>query len=142
VLGSITKLVNCKEQIVLSLVRLETIKKPRDFFRESLATSTYATFEITGGFAEGKMDTISREVSKASYGNSSHFERGSEILNCVNCMLCQAAWKRFSQFELVPFVNAIRIRLDDVTAWCSLEINPSAPFKIGKVFIRPLESES
>ncbi|MGA7218207.1 MAG: hypothetical protein WBX38_07835 [Candidatus Sulfotelmatobacter sp.] len=138
VLAGITQFVDCKKQIVPCAVRLETAKKPRDFLREAFAATTYATFEVLSGLAEGKMDVIDRQVSEPCHGNGCHFERGSQVFNGVDCVLCKADWKRFAEFELVPFVNAVRIRLDNMLAWCSLEINPSTPFKVGQVFVSPL----
>jgi len=140
-LRGVTKFIDCEEQIISTAIRLETIKKPRDFVGESLTAAPYATFEISSGFAEGQMDILNGQVDKSSNGDCGQFECGSKILDSVNCPFCKAAWEWFAQFELIPFVNAIRIRLNKNRAWCSLEINPSAPLKVGKFFLCPLEPE-
>jgi hypothetical protein len=140
VLRGVAKFVNCKEQVTPTLVRLVTSKEPFDFFRESLASTVYATFEISSGFAEGEVDIIDRHVGELCDSDSGQIKRRSQVLNSADCAFCKAHWKRFAEFELVPFVNAIGIRLNDMFAWCSLEIEPSAPFKIGKTFVSPLES--
>jgi hypothetical protein len=135
VLRGITKFVICEDQIVISAVRLETAKQPRDFVGESLAATPYATFEVVRGFAEGKMDIVDGQVGKSSDGHCGEFEGSPKILDCVNCPLCKAAWERFAQFDLVVFVDSVRIRLNKREAWCSPEVNPSAPFKIGRFFL-------
>jgi len=141
VLRGITKFVDCEEQIVASAVRLETTKQPRDFCGESLTTAPYATFEVASGFTEGKVDIIHGQMRESSDGDCSEFESSPKILNRVDCPLCKTVWERFAQLDLVVFVNSVRIRLNKRDAWCSLEVNPSAPFKVGKFFLCPLEPE-
>ena len=74
--------------------------RPRDFFRESLATITYATFEVSGGFTEGKMDTLDRQIDQSSDSNRGQFEGGSQVLNHMNCMLRRGVWERFPSLNL------------------------------------------
>ena len=143
VLRSIAKFIDGKEQIIPTSIRLVTAKKPLDLFRESLARTTYATFEISSGFAEGEVDggqVAHREIRKAPDRYRSQIERGSQVLHSSDCVLCETSWNRFNEFELMPFMDAIRIRLDDMSARCSLEIEPRAPLKAGKAFLSPSES--
>ena len=142
VLRNVTKFIDGEEQVVCSSVRLETAEKSRDFFRESLATTTYATFEVSSGFTEGEVDLIDRQISKSSNCNSGQFKGRPQVLNHLNCVLCRSAWERFSESQLVMFVNAVRIRLNERNAWCPPEINPEAPFKVAKSFFSPLESKT
>ncbi len=139
VLRGITKFVNCEEQIVGSAVRLETTKQPRDFCGEAFTTAPYATFEVVSGFTEGKVDISDGQMRESSDGDRSEFESSPKILNRVDCPLCKAAWERFTQLDLVVFMNSVRIRLNKRDAWCSLKVNPSAPFKVGKFFLCPLK---
>ena len=141
VLRGYTEFVDCEEQIDSSAVRLETVKQPRDLCREAYAAPSYATFEVVSGFTEGEVDLIDGQAQESSDGDCREVEGSPKILNSVDCPLCKAAWERFTQLDLVVFMNSVRIRLDKREAWCSLEVNPKAPFKIGKFFLCPLEPE-
>lgn len=142
VFGTVTDFVYCKEKIVRSAVRFIAFPEPRNLFGKIFATTPYATFEIIGSFAEREIDTITREITEPSDGCSSQVERRPEIFDSFNCVLCEAFWKRFEEFEAVPFINAIRLRLDDTSAWCTAEIPLRYPLKLSNVFLSPFNSES
>lgn len=142
VLRGIAKFVDCEEQIVSSAVRLETAKQSSNLCGESFATASYATFEVVSGFTEGKVDIIDGQVRESSDGDCREFESSPKILNCVDSPLCKSAGQRSTQLDFVVFMNSVRIRLNKRDAFCSLEVNPSVPFKVGKFFLSPSEPET
>jgi hypothetical protein len=142
VLRGVTQFVNCKEKVTPTSVRLIAGEKVFNLLRESLAGTIYATLEVSFSPGERKMNIIDRKGNKARDIASGKVESGPQIFNRVNCMLCKGEWERFAESELVPLANAVRIRLDDKLAWCSLEVDIRAPYKIGKAFLSPLETKA
>jgi hypothetical protein len=115
VLGGIAKFIDCEEQVVSSAIRLESGKQPSDICGESFAAAPYATFEVVSGFTEGEMNVFNRGVngpSESSNSDCSKFEGGSKILNSMYCPLCKAAWERFTEFDLMVFMDSVRIRIN------------------------------
>jgi len=139
VLGGITLYVNCKKEITPTCVRLIAGEKVFNLLRESLAGTVYATLEVSFGPGERKVNIIGRKASKARDIASCKIKSGPQVFDRVNCMLCEGKWKRFRESQLVPFVNAVKIWLNDKLAWCSLEVDIGAPYEIGKAFLSPLE---
>ncbi len=142
VLRGVTQFVNCREESTPSRVGLITGKKPLDLFRESLTNAVYATFEATFGAGEREVHLVGGKVSKPRNVAGGKIESSSQIFDGVNCELCKSAWDRFKESEFVPFVSAARIRLDAKFAWCSLEVDIAAPYKIGKAFLSPLDTKT
>ncbi len=142
VLRGVTQLVNCKEEVTPSCIRLIAGKKVFNLLRESLAGTIYATLEVSFGPTEREVNIVSRKVGKARDIASGKIESSPQVFNRMSCVLCEGDWKRFTESKLMSFVNAVRIRLDDKLAWCSLEVDIAAPYKIGKAFLSPLESKS
>jgi len=142
VLGGITLYVNCKKEITPTCVRLITGKKIFNLLREPLTDSVYATLEVSFGPSERKVNLIGGKASKACDIASGKIEGSPQVFDRVNCMLCEGEWKRFTESKFVPFVNAVKIRLDDKLAWCSLEVDIGAPYEIGKAFLSPLEPKA
>jgi hypothetical protein len=139
-LRGITQLIDGKEQVIRSAVRLETSKQPRDLVGEILAANAYATFEVSSGFAEREMNFVyGRQIGELGDRNGRQIECGPEMLNCVDCALCKGAWERFAESEFVMFANTIKIRFNEKLVWCSLKVNLREPLKIGKFFLCPLE---
>jgi hypothetical protein len=110
--------------------------------RESLADTIYATIEISLTLGERKVNFISGKVGKARYIASGKIESSPQVFDSMNCVLCDGEWKRFTESKFVPFVNAIKIRLDNQLAWGSLEVDIGAPYEISKAFLCPLEPKA
>ena len=142
VLRGVTQYVNCKEEVTPTYVRLIAGEKVCNLLRESLAGTVYATLEVSFGPGERKVNVISGNPGKARDIASGKIESSPQVFDRVNCMLCEGEWKRFTESKLVPFVNAVKIRLDDKLVWCSLEVDIGAPYKIGKAFLSPLEPKA
>ena len=142
VLRGVTQYVNCKEEVTPACVRLIAGEKVFNLLRESLAGTIYATLEVSFGPGERKVNLISGKASKARDIASGKIESSPQVFDRVNCVLCEGEWKRSTESEFVPFVNAVKIWLDDKLAWCSLKVDIGAPYKIGKAFLSPLEPKA
>jgi hypothetical protein len=110
--------------------------------RKTLADTIYATFEVSFGPGERKVNVIRGKASKARDIASGKIKRSPQVFDRVNCMLCEGEWKRFTESKLVPFVYAVKIWLDDKLAWCSLEVDIGAPYEIGKALLCPPEPKA
>jgi hypothetical protein len=82
------------------------------------------------------------KTSKPRNVAGSKIKGGSQIFDGMNCELCEGAWDRLKESKLVKFVSAARVRLDANFAWCSLEVDIGAPYKIGKAFLCPLDTKA
>lgn len=138
----ITKFVYCKEKITSPLVWLERRKQRLNLIREALASTIYSTFEISGGLTKREIEVVRiGQSSEPRNRNGGQIQGRAQILNSVNCVLCEAAWERFEKFELVPLVNSVGIRIDDSCVLYSLEKQPGAPLELGDPFVSPSDSE-
>jgi len=140
VFRGIAQVVYCKKESTPSRVRLIAGEQVFNLLRESLTRTIYATLEVSFGLREREVNVVSRKASKPRNVAGSKIKSGPQVFDCVNCQLCKGAWDRLKEFELVKFVSAARVRFDTNFAWCSLEVDIGAPYKIGKAFLCPLDT--
>jgi hypothetical protein len=117
---NVTEFVEDIERMIPSTATIERSKKRLDFRDQLLASTPYALAKIGGCFPEGKGDVTGVRVSTGCQvgGEGGVVEAGSSMFDYLSGEDSPPKWEALSKLDFVDFVDAIRIRIDDVGVWC------------------------
>jgi len=128
--------VECPNDIVPTLVRLERAKEREDVRREALALSIENVFEISGRVGDWELNTVrSGRIACDSYGVDRLVERRSQTVDDVVGEFCEPFGQGFGQLDLVELVSTLRIGLNDTGVWLFLEEFADSLAEFGQVSI-------
>ena len=140
------KLTNGPQDVIPSLVWLESPKKITNGRREVWTTARYSTAKVLLNITEWKVNFGELD---AAVGNGNFLcdcidgkiKRRSEILDSICCDINKGQRKYFpSCLEFMNFVNSIRIRLDNMSVWITQNESVKSPFKLTTVKLRTSQS--
>ncbi|WP_239797429.1 hypothetical protein [Candidatus Nitrotoga arctica] len=115
---NVISFVECPDQVIPSLIRLEPAKDRNNLTRDIFAIHRNNAFEIHCIVADGKV-CLSRitHASRDSDCVSGLIKRGSEIFERVCGDFPEAVGDCGAEFDLMKLVNAISVGLNSMGAW-------------------------
>ena len=124
----VTEFVKCPKEVIPSFVWLERAQEVDNFLAEIFASPFYSFLKLNGIGCEGE-----RGESTATSGleRVNGLVQGvAQVLNCVNSNALQRNWHGLSELDLMHFLRSVRIDLNDLSVWVTLDERSEVPFKV------------
>jgi hypothetical protein len=126
----ITKLVQSPKKIIPSFVWLKRNHQVKDFFREVFGLTPYATFYFIDGIPKGEMRVFPFGFGGYPDGVPGLVESGTQAVECVRGNAGQGDWHGLGQLDFMKILSSIRVLLDDVGVWVTVEERNGFPVKL------------
>jgi hypothetical protein len=137
-LRAVCHFVDCPDEIVPSLVRLETPKEREDVRRQIVASTptNNAHFQAGGVVSNGKVSVLGIGLA-GSEGRceSGLVERGSQFLSHGDRVVNEVVGDGMSQFDFMRLVDSIRMWLNNMGIWFRPEEEVNSIFEVSEVFL-------
>lgn len=123
--------VQCPQQVVPSLVRLERPQVRDDLLRKIFAPAFDGVLQFAGTASEGEVCVLGVDRARGDRdGIHGEVERGSEVVERVSGKLTGEVGNRLAQRDLVRVVDAIRVGLNNAGVIYRCVPTPGLPLKV------------